>query len=474
MINLIPAWIETNEAFWNSLKRRNLFLIKLRFVAVFMLLAFNCFYEYLVNIELSEFQHNGIGIITLLLLIYNILFYYIRKRIKYQKSKFTPLHFSLLQIIADLFMLTLLIIITGGIESPLYLFYIFHLIIGSLILPGAIIYSIASAIIVIMFLISVLELDGILPHYCITGIYNAELYTNFGYVFTSLLFFNMMVVISVFLTNRIATQLYSQEKKLYNALREIKDAELKKQKYIMGIVHEIKSPIAASKSIISLITEGYVGNIPAKIKTKLERVIIRLDEGLKLINNILKISRLRLLNYKIVDLVDVPVLLQEIIEKNKERFDEKNTIIITKIKGNNKKIKGDGELLKMAFSNLIANAIKYTGINGLIKIVLNFNNDYLLITICDNGMGIPENEKEKIFENYYRINTGKQNAEEGTGIGLALVKEIIIQHRGKIEVNSPSNLGTEDNPGTCFKITLPFELEEIKKDNNKIFSVNGV
>nr|MDA3861026.1 hypothetical protein [Melioribacteraceae bacterium] len=67
MIKLVPDWIDTNEEFWQSLKRRNLFFIKLRFVAIVMLIGFDYFYEIFVEIKLSDFQQDAIGLITLLL-----------------------------------------------------------------------------------------------------------------------------------------------------------------------------------------------------------------------------------------------------------------------------------------------------------------------------------------------------------------------------------------------------------------------
>ena len=353
MIKLVPDWIDTNEEFWLSLKRRNLFFIKLRFVAIAMLIGFDYFYEILVKIELSEFQHDAIGLITLLLFIYNLSLFLIRKRIKNIRGRFNPLHLSLVQILVDLTMLTLLINFTGGIESPLYLFYIFHLIIGSLILPGVVMYCIAFATILAMVVISYLQYSGNISHYCLSGVYKLELYNNPEYIITTLLFFSLTIIVSVYLTNRIANQLYLKEKNLHEALKEINDSELKKQKYIMGVVHEIKSPIAATKSIVSLILDGFLGEVSPKIREKLNRAVVRTTESLDMINNILRISRLRLLDEKTSEDVDINELIEEIIDLTSELVDEKNIELEKTLTNKSRALKGDRVLLKLAFLILL-------------------------------------------------------------------------------------------------------------------------
>jgi signal transduction histidine kinase len=79
----------------------------------------------------------------------------------------------------------------------------------------------------------------------------------------------------------------------------------------------------------------------------------------------------------------------------------------------------------------------------------------LEISVCDNGIGIPQNEFEKVFEDFYRGSNVKASEYEGAGLGLSAVKQIIEKHSGKIAVKSPSEIGTDENPGTCFTIILP-------------------
>ncbi|MCJ7554226.1 MAG: ATP-binding protein, partial [Ignavibacteriaceae bacterium] len=114
-------------------------------------------------------------------------------------------------------------------------------------------------------------------------------------------------------------------------------------------------------------------------------------------------------------------------------------------------------LMQIAISNLINNAIKYVDFEGIIEVTLANKDDDLIINVCDNGIGIPENEEYKIFKEFYRGSNIKLSEYEGAGIGLPVVKQIIERHKGTIKVKSPSHLGTVDKPGTCFCIILPIK-----------------
>jgi two-component system phosphate regulon sensor histidine kinase PhoR len=242
----------------------------------------------------------------------------------------------------------------------------------------------------------------------------------------------------------------------------------------MGVVHEIKSPIAATKSIVSLVIDGFLGEVSPKIKEKLNRAIIRSTESLDMINNILRISRLRLLDEKTSEDVDIDELIEEVIDLTRELVDEKNIELEKTLTNKSRVLKGDRVLLKLAFSNLIGNAIKYTPKNGIVLIICEFDDEYLKINIHDNGIGIPLNEISRIFDKYFRADNIGDKKQEGAGVGLSLVQEIVKQHRGTIEVQSPSEIGTNNRPGTCFTIRLPYELHEIKKKTSEEFlSVNG-
>jgi signal transduction histidine kinase len=119
-----------------------------------------------------------------------------------------------------------------------------------------------------------------------------------------------------------------------------------------------------------------------------------------------------------------------------------------------KKIKDDKFLLEIAFSNLISNAVKYVGNNGLIELDMTDNDNFVEIEVSDNGIGIPPNDIDKIFRDFFRASNIKDKSYEGTGLGLSVVKQIVERHNGSISVESPSKLCMENKPGAAFKIKL--------------------
>ncbi len=455
MFSLIPAWSNNFEKFWESICQRNLLFIKLRYLASVALFSFAIFSEKIFHIHLQGIQNSALLIISVSLFFYNIAIHLLRAKIKPTAECFNPLHLSLLQISVDLTLLLIIIYFTGGIESPFLPFFIFHMIIGSLILPGRIVYLSALAVVFSTTLIALAEYNGILQHYCIYGLLNGELYNRFSFVAITLPVFIFTLLFSVYLANNIARQLYVQEGQLVQALKELKTLNDKKQKYIMGVMHEIKSPVTASQSIVELILEGYLGKIPENIKEKLKRISFRNNEAIEMINDVLRISRLHLLGENEFEEVDPSTLLEEAKEKFQETAERKELTISIKLpKGKIQKLKCDKKVLQLALSNIFSNAVKYTPAKGKIEATVNFLKDFVEIKVCDNGKGIPPEEQEKVFIPFYRLR--REGEKEGVGFGLALVKEIVNQHKGDILIESPSYLGSEENPGTCFLIRLPY------------------
>ena len=111
---------------------------------------------------------------------------------------------------------------------------------------------------------------------------------------------------------------------------------------------------------------------------------------------------------------------------------------------------------RACISNLIGNAIKYSNFGSTIEVVIEDGREEneFCIEVCDNGIGIPEKDKDKIFREFYRASNVKEKNYEGTGLGLSVVKLIIEQHEGEITFESPSRLANEIGPGTCFKSFL--------------------
>ena len=456
MITLVPTWAHHYDAFWDAIKRRNNWFIKLRYGAVLMLVAFLLSAELVLHAAYTDLQVRVFVILVLAIIAYNISFQRISKNLKCIPGKFNPLHLSLVQMLFDLYVLTLLVYYTGGIESPLFMLFVFHMIIGSLILPGKIIYSLAGLVIVVFCSLTFGEYFNIIAHHSVKGLLQIPIYNNLHFLLSYNIVFSFVIIFSVVLANHIAVQLYKMEQELVESLKKLNEAEIEKQKYVMGVVHEIKTPLSAVHSYLDLILQKYLGPISEKVEEKLLRARVRSDEALQLTDDVLKISKLRLLDEIADEEIDLNELLCSIQQQQKINIQSKNiNYDLTDERKNKRKIKGDPLLLEIAFSNLINNAVKYVKENGIIEVKINSDNGNITVSIIDNGIGIPHKDLKNIFRDFYRASNIKQKS-EGTGLGLSFVKQIIERHNGEIKVESPSKLGDTNNPGTSFTVTIPF------------------
>lgn len=458
MLPLIPEWAHHYGEFWRAIRIRNLWIIRLRYAAVFLLLTFLVAGKELLNLNFNTTQVKAIVIISSVILIYNIVIHAFRLKISCDPKKFNCLHTSLIMMILDLIALTQLVYFTGAIVSPLMLLFVFHMIIGSLVLPAYILYITAGLISLSLVIISILEHNLIIPSHQLFLFNHSDHPLSFEVIFLSSISFVLFV--SVYLTNHIIRQLYKREQELRSLLIRLHDAEKSKQKYTISVVHEIKSPVTAIKSIIDLILDRYIGPINEELEKKLLRISARSYEALELINDILKFSKVKLIETRIDEEIIIENLIQKIIDHHSEEVKEKNAKVnFTDNRTEKITLRGDSVLIEMALSNIIANAIKYSNEFGIVEILLSDTPKQLEIEISDNGIGIPQKELAKIFDQFYRASNVEKTLKEGSGMGLSIVKEIVAKHNGIINVQSPSNIGTSDSPGTSFLIKIPYRVK---------------
>jgi signal transduction histidine kinase len=457
-MRLLPKTVIESEEYWQSIKGYNKWFIELRKYAVVSLVLMMVVIQFVLGIGLTDIQFYGIAFTAVMIFCYNLFFQSIQKKIENnEKSILNSLELSFLQILLDLISLSIVVYLTGGIEAPIFLFFIFHMIIGSLLLPEKVIYTVAVLLIGSFSTFSLLEYYQIIPHMELNGLFKNPIYNDINFVAGFLGIFSFSILISIKLTSKITQELYSRERQLKLALQEINQAEESKQKYIMAVVHELKSPIVAATSQLELVNGGYVGEVPDAVKSKTVKAKDRLAESIENINNILHVSKFKLLNQIEKSDVDLGELIDEIVETNSPYAEKKKIKLTYDNRLKDKLITADKLLLKLAVSNLVSNSVKYTPEIGTVKVTTFDSEDKIDISIEDDGIGIPKKDQDKIFEDFYRASNLKGKRIEGTGTGLSIVKQIIESHSGNISLESPSTLSKEGRPGTKFTITLKKE-----------------
>lgn len=237
---------------------------------------------------------------------------------------------------------------------------------------------------------------------------------------------------------------------VFKDITELKKVEFVKSQFVSMVSHELKAPIAAVYGFLKLFNDDSIKLTTEQRKEYENRAMVRLDGLLKMVNDLLDISRMEL---KTVHREIKKVCLHEIISSILELFQidiNKKSLQVVFDKDNTSHcIDADSDEISRLFTNLISNAIKYNREQGIINIKLNQADNYLVTEIKDSGIGLKPEEKQKLFTEFFRAKNEKTKNISGTGLGLSIVKRIVDSYSGKIEVES------EYGEGTTFKIFIP-------------------
>ncbi len=227
--------------------------------------------------------------------------------------------------------------------------------------------------------------------------------------------------------------------------KKIKEVDQMKDEFISMASHELRTPLGIIKGYTSMILEGTFGKIEnPEMKKSLDRVMISSKKLEELVEDLLDVSRIEQGRLSIeIKKIEIESLVKEIVSQFKISADEKK-LLLEYVKPEKKLslVLADSERLKQVLVNLIGNAIKYTEKGG-IKITTEEKNSRLEIKVTDTGIGISAEEREHLFEKFYRAKNEKTAKISGTGLGLWITKQIIELMKGKIYLESMKGVGTQ-------------------------------
>ena len=226
---------------------------------------------------------------------------------------------------------------------------------------------------------------------------------------------------------------------------EIVKAQKFKSDFVANVSHELKTPLVSIKGFLETISGHAKDDLEAQ-KKFIPIMLEQADRMESLIKDLLSLSKIELEEHiqpqDKVNLKEVLNSVEDIHQKNLKLFEFKNNI------KDDFFIKGDHEKLIEVFSNIIDNSIKYSEKNKKIEINCGQGNgkvigDSYTVSIKDNGIGIPTEQLPRITERFFRVDAAKSKKVGGTGLGMAIVKHIVNQHRGELEIKSEAQNGTE-------------------------------
>jgi len=368
---------------------------------------------------------------------------------KHQKGYVSsPKQLIFIQIIVDLILLTFLLHYSGGVENPFIIYFVFHLIIASILLSRSKSYLIAIITIILVGILVIGEYSGFITHYKLSGFLSGGYYNDLNYLKGTGFIFITTSFVVVYLTSTVSDQLRKKEQAYRQANIELREKDKIKNEYVYQITHDIKGHLGAIKNCLDAVI--ILGNKEQK-QEFINRAHGRTLRLINLLQDLLKITQLRLSDKLVLETISINEILDDVLESYNNRAKVKGITFLINIDQKLSTVHGNKLLITEAFSNLISNSIKYSHDNDKIYINAVQKADNIMIEFKDNGVRIPESEIQYIYNEFYRASNIRRFEKDSSGLGLTIVKQIIKNHKGNISIDS------EINGGTSFKLFLPVQ-----------------
>lgn len=235
-------------------------------------------------------------------------------------------------------------------------------------------------------------------------------------------------------------------------ITERKQVEQMKSNFVNTVSHEFRTPLSIIRESMNLLKDGIVGEINEKQESVLDISIDNIDRLLRMMNNMLDLARFEAGRYELRrSPVDMAPLIRHVIAPFEYRAGTKNVKIDIILPEDNIKAFADADELLKVFNNLVGNALKFTQ-DGIIQISAAEKNGFIECSVTDSGVGISKDNLTRIFERFRQTGNSTSLGEKGVGLGLAIAKDVIDMHGGKIWAESPPS---GQRRGTRFTFTIP-------------------
>jgi two-component system phosphate regulon sensor histidine kinase PhoR len=249
----------------------------------------------------------------------------------------------------------------------------------------------------------------------------------------------------------LARSLNTMSEELQQKIDNLKRMDRMRTDFVANVSHELKTPLTLIKGYVETLEDRAIDD-----KEKARKFISIIKEHAERLGNIiddlLSLSELELSKDCIEKTdFDLKNLIDEVALGFGHALDTKKQSLGIDVQGDGFRIKADRDRIEQLFVNLIDNAVKYTKETGRILVSLAEQRDTITVTVEDNGIGIPAEHLDRVFERFYRVDKARSRQLGGTGLGLGIAKHIVLAHNGRI------NMESQVNKGTKVSVTLPKE-----------------
>ena len=236
--------------------------------------------------------------------------------------------------------------------------------------------------------------------------------------------------------------------------------ERERRLFVSNVSHELRTPLTSVKSYLEALDEGALSEsvAPDFIKVSLDET----NRMMRMVTDLLHLSRIdNATSHLDVELINFTAFITFILnrfDKMRGSDEEKKYELVRDYPITSVWIEIDTDKMTQVIDNILNNAIKYSPDGGKITVTMKTTDDQMILSISDQGLGIPKQDLPRIFDRFYRVDRARSRAQGGTGLGLAIAKEIIKQHKGFIWAKS------EYGKGSTFTIVLPYDKDAVKEE----------
>ena len=236
--------------------------------------------------------------------------------------------------------------------------------------------------------------------------------------------------------------------------------ERERRLFVSNVSHELRTPLTSVKSYLEALDEGALLEpvAPDFIKVSLDET----NRMMRMVTDLLHLSRIdNATSHLDVELINFTAFITFILnrfDKMRGSDEEKKYELVRDYPITSVWIEIDTDKMTQVIDNILNNAIKYSPDGGKITVTMKTTDDQMILSISDQGLGIPKQDLPRIFDRFYRVDRARSRAQGGTGLGLSIAKEIIKQHKGFIWAKS------EYGKGSTFTIVLPYDKDAVKEE----------
>ena len=236
--------------------------------------------------------------------------------------------------------------------------------------------------------------------------------------------------------------------------------ERERRLFVSNVSHELRTPLTSVKSYLEALDEGALTEpiAPDFIKVSLDET----NRMMRMVTDLLHLSRIdNATSHLDVEMINFTAFITFILnrfDKMRGPDEEKKYDLVRDYPITSVWIEIDTDKMTQVIDNILNNAIKYSPDGGKITVTMKTTDDQMILSISDQGLGIPKQDLPRIFDRFYRVDRARSRAQGGTGLGLAIAKEIVKQHEGFIWAKS------EYGKGSTFTIVLPYDKDAVKEE----------